>query len=1017
MKAQGEKKTGGMEPIPPELVAQAMAGDQAAFTELYERTSAMLYRTIRSMVRDEDLVWDIQQDSYLRAWSGISELQAPEAFLPWLRRIAVNTATNALNKRAPLNFTDLSDLDDEEGWGAELPDLREDAQPELVLDRKETSRLVREILNKLPQEQQMIVGMYYSEEMPIKDIAETLHVTPGTVKTQLHRGRKRIEAEVRALEQQGVKLYGLSPIPFLLALLRKLEPAPRAEKKVLAAVLAETAAAGSAAAAEGAAAAGTATATVTAMTASQAFLKGLGSKLLAGVLAAALIIGSTLGYDALKKGWAPRIGIEQPSSEENVIPSLSAPDVEDTIKLIHNDQYNAENLAAEQCGDELAWAFDPANGILTFEGSGEMYDYGVEGNQDLYDEYEVGTYPWNTCTDAIKAVAFPDGLTAIGNHAFYGCAELSSITFPDDLNAIGDYAFDGCAELSSVTLPKQLSKIGCRAFGHCTKLTAFSVDPDNSTYSVDAQGLLYDNEKTTLLICPSGKVGKVEIPAGVTTIGDHAFATCSGLTEVSIPESVTTIGAGAFSGCTGLTSIALPLGITAISDGAFNGCTGLTSVTLPAGVAEIGAGAFSSCSELASVVLPESVSDIGESAFSSCKKLTSIPLPDHLVAIGDFAFSCCSSLDSIALPVSLTVLGDCAFLNCTNLSAFQADPKNPFFSTDTYGVLYDKEKSTLLVCPCALSGPFCIPSGVTVIADYAFSNCNQLTEITIPKGVSCIGYHAFSFCSRLTSVVIPEGVTTIEDNAFYDSTGLVSVTIPASISTIGENAFVYCTSLKAFSVHPDNQAYYSSKDGVLFTRDRATLIICPGGKSGDYKIPESVVRIADYALCGCAKLTSVTIPESVTSIGSSAFDSCTGLTSLSIPESVTFIGDWAFSNCTGLTSITIPHGITSIESRLFLGCSGITSVTISESVTSIGNGAFEGCTGLTTVTIPESVTFIGSSVFTGCTGLTSVTIPKSVTYIGSRIFISCSSLTIHGVAGSEAERYAAENEIPFEALS
>ena len=168
----------------------------------------------------------------------------------------------------PLPFSDLAG--DEDDGEPEIPDLNPDAQPELALDRKETSRLVREILAGLSPEQQAVVGMFYYEDMPVKDIAELLHVTPSTVKNQLFRGRKKVEIGVRALEKQGVKLYGLSPLPFLLALLRRLEPAAREQKKVLDAVLAEAPAA-----------AGTSAVAVTAMTASQAFLKNLGVALVA----------------------------------------------------------------------------------------------------------------------------------------------------------------------------------------------------------------------------------------------------------------------------------------------------------------------------------------------------------------------------------------------------------------------------------------------------------------------------------------------------------------------------------------------------------------------------------------------------------------------------------------------------------------------------------------------------------------------------------------------------------------
>lgn len=229
---QRQESAGRVE-IPAELVAEAKAGDQAAFTELFDLTHRAIYRTIRSMVRDEDLVWDIHQDTYLRAFKGLDKLENEASFFPWLRRIAVNVTAKTMAKRVPLPF---SELGGEEDVAPELPDPNPETQPELALDRKETSRMVREILSSLPEAQQMIVGMRYYEELPVEEIAALLGVTQGTVKTQLHRGRKRIETAVRELERRGVKLYGLSPLPFLMALLRRLEPAEAAEKQAAAAL-------------------------------------------------------------------------------------------------------------------------------------------------------------------------------------------------------------------------------------------------------------------------------------------------------------------------------------------------------------------------------------------------------------------------------------------------------------------------------------------------------------------------------------------------------------------------------------------------------------------------------------------------------------------------------------------------------------------------------------------------------------------------------------------------------------
>ena len=209
--------------LSPELLERARAGDREALAALYEATELEIWRTVHAILRDEELCRDVQQDAYLRAFSRLDQLKDPAAFLPWLRQIAVNEARMQLRRKRPLLFSELSD---EPGTGEpELPDFRSEASPELSYERKENARLVREILDGLPDGQRLILGMYYYEEIPVKQIAADTGLSEGTVKTQLFRGRKRVEEAVKRLEEQGVKLFGLAPLPFLLALLRPVSAA------------------------------------------------------------------------------------------------------------------------------------------------------------------------------------------------------------------------------------------------------------------------------------------------------------------------------------------------------------------------------------------------------------------------------------------------------------------------------------------------------------------------------------------------------------------------------------------------------------------------------------------------------------------------------------------------------------------------------------------------------------------------------------------------------------------------
>ena len=222
-----------------------------------------------------------------------------------------------------------------------------------------------------------------------------------------------------------------------------------------------------------------------------------------------------------------------------------------------------------------------------------------------------------------------------------------------------------------------------------------------------------------------------------------------------------------------------------------------------------------------------------------------------------------------------------------------------------------------------------IEPGVTSIGSQAFYECSNLTSITIPSGLTSIGEQAFGNCTGLTSITIPSGFISIGDYAFWNCTGLTSITIPSSVTSIGVNVFYNCTGLTNITVDSSNPSF-CSESGVLFNKDKTTLIYCPRRKTGSYTIPDGVTAIGDYAFYYCSGLTSVTIPSSVTSIGGSAFQHCTGLTSITIPNSVTSIVNLAFWDCDSLTIVYIPSGVNFVPDE-----SGLTGDFISQTATKI----------------------------------------------------------------------------------
>ncbi len=600
-----------------------------------------------------------------------------------------------------------------------------------------------------------------------------------------------------------------------------------------------------------------------------------------------------------------------------------------------------------------------------------------------YEVRDDGTIKITDCDgNASGALTIPDTIngkkvTGIGKNAFEDCNSLTGITIPDSVTSIEYRAFYYCRSLTSITIPDSVTSIGYNAFYECDSLTS------------------------------------ITIPNSVTSIGEGAFWKCSSLTSITIPEGVTRIGNVTFEGCSKLTSITIPDSVTSIEYCAFQGCSSLTSITIPNSVTSIGYNAFYGCSSLTNITIPNSVTSIGDRAFYNCSSLTSInvsennknycsvdgvlfnkdkteliqyprkkegtnyKIPNSVTSIGDYTFSKCGSLTSITIPEGVTSIGTGAFYECDSLTSITIPEGVTSIGDEAFEY-------------CSSLTSITIPNSVTSIGHEAFYNCDSLTSITILKGVTSIGDEAFEYCSSLTSITIPNSVTSIGNEAFRGCSSLTSITIPNSVTSIGSSAFG-CSNLTSINVS-DNNKNYSSVDGVLFNKDKTELIQYPRKKEGtNYKIPNSVTSIGDYAFAGCS-ITSITIPNSVTSIGYGAFETCSSLTSITIPEGVTSIGGYTFDGCSSLTSITIPNSVISIGDNAFYKCSSLTSVTIPESVTSIGSWTFYSCSSLTSVTLPDCVTSIGKYAFYGCSSLTSVTLPDCVTSIGEYAFKDCRRL-------------------------
>ena len=668
----------------------------------------------------------------------------------------------------------------------------------------------------------------------------------------------------------------------------------------------------------------------------------------------------------------------------------------------------------------------------------------------------IGEYAF---TDGVTSVSIPESVVTIQNYAFYNCYSLEDIEFSEGLKYIGEEAFYNC-NIGELNFPETLEEIDDGAFSGNYSVYELNF-PKSHGVKIGNNALMSGSWYWSQ---PDGP-----IISGKTFIRYKSYG--SYIEEYTIPDGIETIGSNAFSDLYSATKIDIPDTVKYISEGAF-AYTNITEISIPDGVEFIGDRAFQSCYNLETINLPDSLTYIGAEAFQYCENLTgTIAISDKVTSIGDYAFAYTdvNELD-ITDNNSITYFGR-DVLTDTNWYDSQTDGaiyiSNIFVglkedtSTLTSINIQDGTKVIASYALYCFDGNINIPDSVEYISDYSlaytnvtsnnfpncvkeignysFYSCDNITYLDIPSTLTKIGDCAFYECENLTSMSDTKNITSIGEEAFCN-TPIVTFKIGSKLKEIGKNTFYNNPALKEFIVDSNNP-YYSSKDGILYNKDKTIIICYPPAKETstlvitsdilDFKdafaysnpyiteivIKEGVLTIPDNAFTGLYKVETITIPTTVKKIGENIFCTDSALHTVNL-NAVDYTATRAFESCENLATVNFGEGVTKISDAMFMYCYNLTDVNTNGNIEFIGDDAFystawdETIRGSQTegviyvdkvayssvnlegdVIVKDGTCSIYSAAFEYQDAMTSLTLPDSVKYIGEKAFYHCYDIT------------------------
>lgn len=665
---------------------------------------------------------------------------------------------------------------------------------------------------------------------------------------------------------------------------------------------------------------------------------------------------------------------------------------------------------------DISWSIYD-DGSMVINGSGEIPAFENYAVLPYFEMFEEGI---------VESLVIKDGITGIGDYAFYGCS-ADTVEIAPSVKKLGSYGFFGMENVENISLSQNISSLGSSVFS-CSDQLKISVDTNNEHFITDEYGIIYDFNKNEIVFCPVGSdLTNYIFPSSLTHIRDNAFNGVKNLYEVEFPKSLKTIGEKAFENCENLTTVIFNYGIETVKNGAFANCNNLNDIFYYSTYEVLADVSMDGCGIDKSDIIcgycrhNNTISLNGLSALcnnpgytesvycNDCGIFTvdrKVVTENHTDSDDDGVCENCAEDYCCAIDAGFALENDCSIIwvlyNNGNLVIYGNGKMEDYYASQSP---FYKHRGTItkvtvsddityiganafyeMECLETVSGG----DNVLSVGEGAFENAEILSNIEGLSNLETVKERAFrncalqewSFCSKIKNIGdegfcgcnfadirLSDCVETLGDRAFYKCTFLEKVFIGQKVCSIGEDIFGQCSSLYQINADEFNTDF-SVKNGVLFDADMIELIKYPPAKSGNtYQVPDGIEIISCGAFSGCKDIETIIFNEELRTIGDYAFAHCSSISSIEIAAGVEKIGKSVFSYCNKLENISIPVSVNTIDKFSFSYCTNLKAVTMPSGVTRISEGTFYRCDNLEKIIFEGNITEIEKSAFGLCNKL------------------------------------------------